>query len=421
MKIIPNKVSKIDFIRQIITCLLAIILFLTMLSSVAKPGPKGKAVGHNNIHGNGPIPMVNGRVNPAGIIIGSGGVKINGAAAAKHGNTSNQSGMSAFNPANIAVNHAGNNVFLMLNSQGNGVLGNMNKGAGAGGKKLTLAAGDVFSNGILNVGSLSASLTLPDPIGAKGPNPTHGGSHPKKGGGNPGGGNGNGHWGWGNHGNGKGNSYMGNQGQGVGEGMAGPYGPLEPPEPPEPPEEPDNPEPLYVEAAPLPKEQKPGIEKCPALKELAAQELGMTTDDIQIHLENVLADCYDIQPCDMYARLVNSASSLRDIDGSAIAALAKVINELASPVMPISEEYLASISQKLAFYNGDNDKPHYKLAGQWLDALAEYVSILTTEMQWSVDESIAFVGNRYVVPVMEEGDVSLAMFLHLQLQALGSS
>ncbi len=421
MKIIPNKVSKIDFIRQIITCLLAIILFLTMLFSVAKPGPKGKAVGHNNIHGNSPIPMINDRVNPAGIIVGSGGVKINGAATAKHGNTSNQSGMNAFNPANIAVNHAGNNVFLMLNSQGNGVLGNINKGEGIGAKKLILAAGDVFSNGILNVDSLSASLTLPDPIGAKGSNPTHGGSHPKKGGGNPGGGNGNGHWGWGNQGSGKGNSYMGNQGQGVGEGMAGPYGSSDPPEPPEPPEEPDNPESLYVEAAPLPKEQKPDIEKCPALKELAAQELGMTMDNIQIHLENMLADCYNIQPCDMYARLVNSASILRDIDGSAIAALAKVINELASPVMPISEEYLASISQELAFYNGDDGKPHFKLAGQWLDALAEYVSILTTEMQWSIDESIAFVGDKYVVHVMEEGDVSLAMFLHLQLQALGSS
>jgi hypothetical protein len=310
----------------------------------------------------------------------------------------------------------------MLNSRGNGVLGNMDKGIGAGGKKLTLAAGDVFSNAILNVGSLSASLTLPDPIGAKGPNPNHGGSHPKKGGGNLGGGNGNGHWGWGNQGNGNGNTSMGNQGKGVGEGMArkGPFGPPEPPEPPEE-EEPDNSSPLYVEAAPLPEEQKPSIERCPALKGLAAQELGMTTDNIQIHLENVLADCGDIQPCDMYAGLVNSASILRDVDGSAVAALSKVMSELASPIMPISEEYLASISQEIAFFNGNDDKPHYKLAVQWLDALEEYVSILTTKMQWSVGESIAFVGDKYVVPVMEEGDVSLAMFLHLQLQALGSS
>ena len=414
MKIIPSKFSKIDFIRQIITCLLAIIFFLTMLSSVAKSGPKGKAIGHNDIHGNGPIPMINGRVNPADMIVGSGGVKINGAAAAKPGNSSGQNGMRAFNPTDLA---------LTLHSQGIGIIVNKNKGKGAGGKGFTLAAGDVFSNAILDVDSLSASLTLPDPIGAKGPNPNYGGSHPKKGGGNPGGGNGNGHWGWGNHGNGNGNSYMGNQGKGLGEGMArrGPFGPFGPPEPPEPPEEPDNSAPLYVEAAPLPKEQKPSIERCPALKELAAKELGMTTDDIQVHLENVVADCYDIQPCSMYARLVNSASILKDIDGSAITALSKVINELASPIMPISEEYLATVSEGLAFYNGAEDKPHYKLAGQWLEALGEYVSVLTTELQWSLDESIAFVGDRYVVPVMEEGDVSLAMFLHLQLQALGSS
>lgn len=409
MKIIPSKFSKIDFIRQIITCLLAIIFFLTMLSSVAKSGPKGKAIGHNDIHGNGPIPVINGRVNPADIIVGSGGVKIDGAAAsAKPG----ENGMRALNPDNLA---------LTLNSQGVGVIGNTNKGTG--GKKLILAAGDVFSNAILDVESLSASLTLPDPIGAKGSNPNYGGSHPKKGDGNPGGGNGNGHWGWGNHGNGNGNSYMGNQGKGLGEGMArrGPFGPPEPPEPSDPPEEPDNSSSLYVEAAPLPKEHKPDMEKCPALKQLAAQELGMSTDDIQVHLENVVADCHDIQPCDMYARLVNSASILKDIDGSAIAALSKVINELASPIMPISEEYLATVSEGLAFYNGAEDKPHYKLAGQWLEALGEYVSILTTELQWSLDESIAFIGDRYVVPVMEEGDVSLAMFLHLQLQALGSS
>ena len=101
MKIIPTKFSKIDFIQQIITCLLAVILFLTMLSSVARSGPKGKAIGHDNILDNSPIPAINGRINPAGIIVGSGGIKIDGTA--KPGDTSSQNGVSAFNPASFAL------------------------------------------------------------------------------------------------------------------------------------------------------------------------------------------------------------------------------------------------------------------------------------------------------------------------------
>lgn len=431
MKNIPTQFSKIDFIGQIITCLLAICFFLSMFSSVAMSGPKGKAIGHNNIHGNGPIPTINGRVNPAGIIVGSGGVKINGiVAAAKPGNTSGQNGMSAFNPANFA----GNNVVLTLNSQGNGVLGNVNIGKGAVGKKLTLAAGDNFSMAIPGIGSLSASLTLPDPIGAKGPNPAHGGSHPKKGGGNPGGGNGNGHWGQGNQGNGKGNTFMGNQGRGVGEGMAGiEPGTTEPPEPPElpeapggsdppePPETPDNSSPLFVEAAPIPKDMIFKMGQCPALMALAAEELGVSRDDMQVHLVNALADSEDINPCHTYSRLATCAAVLRDPEQVGTAALTRVINEIVSPTTPISEELLASVSQTLATRRNAEDKPYYRLAAQWLDALVEYIGILKSEVNWSADESVMFVLDKYIAPATEGSDVSLAMFLHLQLESLSGS
>lgn len=235
MMIIQFKFSKRHYVRvrQITTYLLVCCLFLSMLPSVAMPGPKGKALGHINLHGNGigrggveingiatgntfnpsgagAFGPTNGRVNPAGIIVGSGGVKINGIATGLkpgNGNTFNPSSTGAFSPANIipansGVNPPGNNVFftppgsnivVILNSQGNHIP--VNKVKMAGGQKLVLAAGDAFSMAIPTIGSLSASLTVPDPIDAKGPNPTHGGSHPNKGDGNPGGGNGNGHWG----------------------------------------------------------------------------------------------------------------------------------------------------------------------------------------------------------------------------------
>jgi hypothetical protein len=423
MKIIPTKFSKIDFIRQIITCLLAVILFLTMLSSVARSGPKGKAIGHDNMPGNSPIPAINGGINPAGIIVGSGGIKINGiSAATKPGDTSGQNGVSGLNPANFA---------FVLNAQGNGVLGNVNRGKGIGGNMLTLAAGDSFSTAIPGIGSLSASLTLPDPIGAKGPNPAHGGSHPKKGGGNPGGGNGNGHWGQGNQGNGKGNTFMGNQGRGVGEGMAGiDPGTTEPPDPPEapggsdppePPEQPENPTTLFVEAAPLPKDMIFKMGQCPALMALAAKELGVSRDDMQIHLVNALADSEDINPCQSYAKIANCAAVLRDPGQVRTAALTKVISEIVSPAAPVSDELLASVSQALATHRNDEDKPYYRLAGQWLDALVEYVGILQSKVNWPADESVEFVLDKYVAPVTEGSDVSLAMFLHLQLEALSGS
>ena len=417
MKIIPTKFSKIDFIQQIITCLLAVILFLTMLSSVAWSGPKGKAIGNTDIHANGPIPIINGRINPAGVIVGSGGIKIDGTA--KPGDTSGQNGVSTFNPASSA---------LMLNAQGNGVLGNVNRGKGVGGNTLALAAGDNFSMAIPGIGSLSASLTLPDPIGAKGPNPAHGGSHPKKGGGNPGGGNGNGHWGQGNQGNGKGNTFMGNQGRGVGEGMAGiDPGTTEPPEapggsdPPEPPEQPENPTALFVEAAPIPKDVIFKMGQCPALMALAAKELGVSRDDMQIHLVNALADSEDINPCQSYAKLANCAAVLRDPGQVRTAALAKVIDEIVSSTAPISEELLASVSQALANHRNDEDKAHYRLAGKWLDALVEYVGILQSEVNWSADESVEFVLDKYIAPVTEGSDVNLAMFLHLQMESLSGS
>ena len=154
---------------------------------------------------------------------------------------------------------------------------------------------------------------------------------------------------------------------------------------------------------------------------LVAQELGVQGDNLQIHLVNTLADTENIQPCDKYARLVISAAVLGDPEGAGLAALAKVLSEFVSPAMPISEELLASISQELKIHRNAEDKPHYTLAGQWLDALAEYFGILTTEIGWSVDESVIFVADKYVVPAIEDDDMSLVMFLQLQLEALAGS
>ena len=59
------------------------------------------------------------------------------------------------------------------------------------------------------------------------------------------------------------------------------------------------------------------------------------------------------------------------------------------------------------------------MAGQWLDALAEYVSILSTDLGWSLDETIALVVDKYVAPATaDDSDANLNAFIAMRLAAL---
>ena len=198
-------------------------LFFSMPLSATLAGPKGKGKGiargnphvnnipHANPHSADALGPAISSVNPAGVIVGTGGIKVNGA-----GSVANQGvlliGQNVTNTGTLTVpkghfvmaagdtlllGQPRSNVVVQIDySVPNGyvitALTNKGKSHTSGGQ-IVLAVGDVFSNAIANLGSLSASLPVPDPIGAKGPNPVHGGTHPNKGDGNPGGGNGNGH------------------------------------------------------------------------------------------------------------------------------------------------------------------------------------------------------------------------------------
>ena len=336
---------------------------------------------------------------------------------------------------------------LVVNIPGGMNMKNTRGGHGAR-KVFVLAAGDDFSRAIADLDSVAGTLTVPEVIGAKGPNPVHGGRHDKKGDGNPGGGSGNGHWSEGNNGNGVGNTWVGNQGHGVGEGMAGGAGdkpdpnpdPNPDPEPdpnpdPEPDPQPDpkpdpkpNPEPapepkgeppINVEAAPIPEVTFVEAEEeefeeggCPVLMKWLADELGVA-EDIQIHVANVFAYSTDIQPCEATARLRDAGKILADIDGACIAALERVINELAMPSAPLSEEHLAAIA--MAFRDHAGDGTYYAVAARWVDALVEYVAVLTDELGYSVDDSLAIVRNKYVVPIAEGSDLSVVAYVEARL------
>ncbi len=437
------------------TYFLIFYLCLSILLSAASAKSGGKGIGINNPHANFHAnphanPHTNLSVNPAGIIAGSGGKSANSSFAKQNGtpishDVTNISAGTGSN-GNFAVSTG--NTLLVCRPRGNVMVkicppsgisptlkpfNHAKKGLPQGGH-ICLAAGDVFSKAITNLNSLSFSLEVPEPIGAKGANPGHGGNHPKKGCGNPGGGNGRGNWGKGNKGNGVGNTWTGNQGRGVGEGMAcgchaeepeppeppKPPEPSDPPEPPEPPESPGGNEEPYIEPAPLYRpagwtSEEEEFEKggCPALMKWLAAELGIEEKNLQISVTEAFIYSTDIQACEAAVELLDRAKILNDPNGTGTAALARVVNKFISQDAPISEEQLAMIAEALAAHTDDGT--HYAAAGRWLDALLEYALILKNEMDWSANDATTLVIEKYCTPLVESDNANPLLYVTARL------
>jgi len=126
-----------------------------------------------------------------------------------------------------------------------------------------------------------------------------------------------------------------------------------------------------------------------------------------------------IQPCDACAGLKQAATILQDPEGTHIAALGQVINELASSTAPPSEEQMTSIANAIAQNVGAGNQ--YATAGEYIDALAKYVGILNGEMGFSADEAIQLVTDKYVGPLGEGQNAGLAAYVAARLAALGGS
>jgi filamentous hemagglutinin family protein len=179
-------------------------------------------------------------------------------------------------------------------------------------------------------------------------------------------------------------------------------------EPPEP-----EPEPAPVQLAPP---ATPGLERvelevsgCPALLTWVANELEVDERMMDVWVVNALASTRGIQPCDTCASLKQAAIILQDAGGTHIAALAQVISEFASSTAPPTEEQMASIADAIA-NNVDEDNV-YAVAGEYLDALAEYIGILYSEMGFSAEESVEFATDKYVGRLTESGNVGAATYV----------
>ncbi|MHC4594867.1 MAG: autotransporter outer membrane beta-barrel domain-containing protein, partial [Planctomycetota bacterium] len=177
-----------------------------------------------------------------------------------------------------------------------------------------------------------------------------------------------------------------------------------------------------IEPAPFGEDLIPGTEEvafgeggCPVLMAWLAEELGIPEETIQVYLADAFLYSTAIQPCEACARLLEAATVLEDLEGTRIAALAQVVNEFVAPDAPIAPEQMASIASAMVSPEAGT---YYAAGGEWLDALAAYVSILSAEMGFSVPESVAFV-NKYLTPVAELDNASLAAYVEARLAALG--
>jgi hypothetical protein len=158
-----------------------------------------------------------------------------------------------------------------------------------------------------------------------------------------------------------------------------------------------------------------------------AEELGLCEGDregeegsrcqelTQAYLAGAFLQATDLRPHQAASQLRLLAEVLHDADGTRVAALTRVVSEFVEAVPP-SEEQMTSIAATLAEHT--NDGTHYAAAGQWLDALAEYVGILNSDIGWTQDESVAFVMGKYCAPIAESGDAGVLAFVQMHLEGL---
>jgi len=186
---------------------------------------------------------------------------------------------------------------------------------------------------------------------------------------------------------------------------------LEDPPPPPPP-------PPQTAAAPLAKPEFPVIEGCPVLLEAVALEIGTTKEALNIAIENALALDPDMQPCEVCAKLVNYARVLSDIDGTHIASVLQVFNEIAPADVPFTPELTGSIATAFAAHVDNINMPQYATALEYIDAFTGYVAVMN-ELDAPVEDPVAFVMGKYGAPVKQSDNANIAAYLETHLAAFG--
>ena len=145
------------------------------------------------------------------------------------------------------------------------------------------------------------------------------------------------------------------------------------------------------EAVPLalPKLVEPEVQG--EVEEPDMEAIARLLDELGIGVQPFLARAYrpslntDLSLIKAAEKLLRLAPILEDADGSRIAALVPLIRGISETPVPV-EEQIASFVQALS---------GQELAGQWINALAEYAAVLNNEVGLPANDSVARVMVRY--------------------------
>jgi hypothetical protein len=153
---------------------------------------------------------------------------------------------------------------------------------------------------------------------------------------------------------------------------------------------------------------------CPALMQWLANEVGVQVD-VQVFLANAFVSSTDCQPCESAAKLKRAATVLADEDGSYLAAMNQVFNELAPADATFTPEMANSIVT--AFAGRVNDGTQYASAIEYIDAFVQYIAVLNTEMGSPVEDSVAYVMDKYGAGVSGSDNPNMGAFLATRMES----
>jgi uncharacterized protein YfaT (DUF1175 family) len=146
----------------------------------------------------------------------------------------------------------------------------------------------------------------------------------------------------------------------------------------------------------------------------AAAELGINSDQLHVAIANSLSLNPTINPCSACARLINAANILHDADGSRMAAMAAVFEQIAPADMPFTPEMGAAIAT--AFSQNAQADSRYASAMEYVDAFVQYVTVVDRELKAPVEDSVALVMSKYGDALMQSGNTNMAAYIMMQIQ-----
>jgi hypothetical protein len=149
------------------------------------------------------------------------------------------------------------------------------------------------------------------------------------------------------------------------------------------------------------------LEEQGEMEEPDMEAIAQLLDELGIGVQPFLARAYrpslntDLNLYKAAEKLLRFKTILEDAEGTRIAAVGSLIQGIAEAPIPTEEEMISFV-QELA---------NQELAGQWINALTEYATILNNEIGLPADDSVATVMRIYVNPKLPDEELFINTYV----------